>query len=41
MIQCCDYFTKGSGYEFSVCDGIGAIIRKDMIGGDRDAFWAN
>lgn len=41
MIQCCDYFTSGIGYEFSVCDGIGAIIRGDLIGGERDAFYGS
>jgi hypothetical protein len=39
-IHCCDYFEKGAGYEFSVCDGIGAIIRADLIGGARDVAWA-
>jgi len=39
-INCCNYFEKGAGYEFSVCDGIGAIIRADLIGGARDLAWA-
>jgi hypothetical protein len=39
-VNCCDYFEAGAGYEFSVCDGVGAIIRADLIGGDRDIFWA-
>jgi hypothetical protein len=39
-VHCCDYFEKGAGYEFSVCDGIGAIIRADLIGGARDVAWA-
>jgi len=36
MINCCDYFMKGSGYEFSVCDGVGALIRKEVLGTDRE-----
>jgi hypothetical protein len=36
MVECCDNFMKGSGYEFSVCGDIGAIIRKDMVGAERD-----
>jgi hypothetical protein len=40
MINCCDYFQKGAGYEFSVCDGLGAIVRQEMVGGDRDTFYA-
>jgi len=39
--NCCNYFEAGAGYEFSVCDGIGAIIRADLIGGARDLAWAN
>jgi hypothetical protein len=41
MINCCDYFEKGAGYEFSVCDGIGAIIRPELIGGPQDISWAS
>ena len=32
-IECCDYYEKGAGYEFSLCDGVGAIIRPELIGG--------
>lgn len=39
--ECCDYFEKGAGYEFSVCEGIGAIIRADLIGGAMDIAWAS
>jgi hypothetical protein len=39
-VHCCDYFEKGAGYEFSVCDGIGAIIRADLIGGVNDVLYA-
>jgi hypothetical protein len=39
-IRCCDYYEKGAGYEFSVCDGIGAIIRADLIGGANDTSFA-
>jgi len=40
-IDCCDYFEKGAGYEFTICDGIGAIIRAELIGGANDLAWAN
>ena len=40
QVQCCDYFERGAGYEFSICDGVGAIIRPELIGGSRDVFWA-
>ena len=40
LISCCDYFEKGAGYEFSVCDGLGAIIRAEMIGSQKDMEWA-
>jgi hypothetical protein len=40
QIKCCDYYEQGAGYEFSICDGIGAIIRPDLIGGARDMFYA-
>jgi len=39
MINCCDYYQRGSGYEFSVCDGIGAFIRWDLVNGTRDQFY--
>jgi len=32
---------KGSGYEFSICDGIGALIRGELVGADRDQFYLN
>ena len=41
MIECCDYYQQGSGYEFSVCDGMGAIVRTDLVGGERDTFYAS
>ena len=42
QVNCCDYYERGAGYEFSVCDGnIGAVIRQSLIGGERDAFWAS
>ena len=40
MVRCCDYYQNGSGYEFSVCYGIGAIIREDLINAERDLFYA-
>jgi hypothetical protein len=40
-VDCWDYYQSGSGYEFSVCDGFGAIVRPEKIGGERDqAFLA-
>lgn len=35
-----NYYEKGAGYEFSVCEGVGAIIRTSLVGGDRDLAWA-
>lgn len=26
-VRCCDYYQAGSGYQFSDCSGIGAIVR--------------
>lgn len=40
MINCCDFYEKGAGYEFSVCDGIGATIRTELIGGAQDMAYA-
>jgi hypothetical protein len=40
MIQCCDNYEAGSGYEFSTCEGVGALIRPELIGGARDIYWA-
>lgn len=40
MINCCDYYQTGSGYEFSVCDSMGAFVRQDLIGGEKDSFYA-
>jgi hypothetical protein len=39
-IYCCDYYENGAGYEFSVCDGLGAIIRSELIGGQKDLQYA-
>ena len=39
-IYCCDFYEKGAGYEFSVCDGLGAIIRSELIGSQKDKQWA-
>ena len=41
MVQCCDFFEKGAGYEFTVCDGQGAFIRTDLVGSAKDQEWAN
>jgi len=41
MINCCDFYQKGSGYEFSVCDGVGALIRPELVGAERDTFYLN
>lgn len=41
MVRCCDYFYRGSGYEFSVCDGIGAIVRQELVGGEKDLMYTN
>jgi hypothetical protein len=42
MVNCCDYYEAGAGYEFSVCgNGIGAVIIPSLIGGARDVYWAS
>lgn len=41
MVSCKDYYQKGSGYEFSVCDTFGAIMRPEMFGGQKDLFYLN
>lgn len=41
MISCCDYFQNGTGYEFSICEGLGALIRPELTGGDRDNYYGN
>jgi len=40
-IQCCDYYEKGAGYEFSMCGDIGVIIRPELIGGAEDIAYAS
>jgi hypothetical protein len=30
---------KGSGYEFSICDGIGALVRKELVGAEKDQLY--
>jgi hypothetical protein len=40
QVNCCDFYERGAGYEFSVCDGIGAVVIPSKIGGVRDIYWA-
>ena len=41
-LQCCDFYSRGQGYQFTVCDqGVGAYILSDRRGGLLDLQYLN
>lgn len=41
-LQCCDFFSRGQGYQFTVCDqAVGAYILSDRRGGQLDLQYLN
>ena len=41
-LQCCDFFSNGLGYQFTICDkGVGVYILSDRKGSEDDLKYVN
>ena len=41
-LKCCDFYSEGLGYQFTVCDkGVGVYILGDRVGGQLDHQYLN
>lgn len=42
LLQCCDFFENGQGYQFTLCDkGVGVYIINDRKGSQNDLMYLN